>query len=145
MDFPILLNWIKLFPKLGMSGIFISIFRIFLTEFRLSKQCRPWWDAALCGVSSGSTLFAMSFFQDARHKWVKTGPVFTKLFTVIENRFCMTLKIVVKWHRWQSSRSRSCLKLMSFNIGFNDIDFFRLFVDVSGKAEVVFCWRLLQW
>ena len=22
------------------------------------KQCRPWWDAAFCGVSSGSTLFA---------------------------------------------------------------------------------------
>ena len=23
-----------------------------------SKQCRPWWNAALCGVSSGSSLFA---------------------------------------------------------------------------------------
>jgi len=70
VDSPILLNWINLFPKVGVSGIFISIFRIFLTEISLSKQRRPRWDAALCGVSSGSTLFAMSFFQDARHEWV---------------------------------------------------------------------------
>ena len=73
VDSPILLNWVNLFPKFWMSSIFISIFRIFLTEIHLSKQRRPRWDAALCGVSSGSTLFAMSFFQDARHKWVKFG------------------------------------------------------------------------
>ena len=72
VDSPILLNWINLFPKLGMSGIFISVFRIFLTEIPLSKQRRPWWDAASCGVSSGSTLFAKAFFLDARHKWVKS-------------------------------------------------------------------------
>ena len=24
----------------------------------LSKQCRPWWNAALCGISSGFSLFA---------------------------------------------------------------------------------------
>ncbi len=40
VDSPILLNWINLFPKLGMSCIFISIFRIFLTEIPLSKQRR---------------------------------------------------------------------------------------------------------
>ncbi|KAH3734350.1 hypothetical protein DPMN_040789 [Dreissena polymorpha] len=33
-------NWINLFPKLWMSSIFISIFRIFLTEIPLSKQHR---------------------------------------------------------------------------------------------------------
>ena len=71
VDSPILLNWINLFPKLGMSSIFISIFRIFLTEIPLSKQRRPWWDAASYSVSSGSTLFAKAFFLDARHKWVK--------------------------------------------------------------------------
>ena len=32
VDSPILLNWINLFPKLGMSSIFIYILRIFLTE-----------------------------------------------------------------------------------------------------------------
>ena len=26
--------------------------------FYLSKQCRPWWNAALCSISSGSLLFA---------------------------------------------------------------------------------------
>ena len=41
VDSPILLNWINLFPKLGMSSIFISIFRIFFTEIPLSKQRRP--------------------------------------------------------------------------------------------------------
>ena len=24
------------------------------------KQCRPWWDATFCGISSGSTLFAQA-------------------------------------------------------------------------------------
>ena len=24
----------------------------------LSKQCWPWWNATLCGISSGSSLFA---------------------------------------------------------------------------------------
>ena len=26
-------------------------------------QCRPWWDAAFCGISSGSTLFAQACLQ----------------------------------------------------------------------------------
>ena len=25
--------------------------------FYFNKQCRPWWNAALCGISSGSSLF----------------------------------------------------------------------------------------
>ena len=70
LDSPILLNWVTLFPNLGMSSMFISICRIFLTEIHLSKQRRPWWDAASFGVSSGSTLFGKAFFLDARHKWV---------------------------------------------------------------------------
>jgi hypothetical protein len=41
VDSPILLNWINLFPKLGMSSIFISILRLFLTEIPLGKQRRP--------------------------------------------------------------------------------------------------------
>ncbi|KAH3807451.1 hypothetical protein DPMN_135792 [Dreissena polymorpha] len=41
VDSPILLNWINLFPKLGMSSIFITIFRIFLTDIPLSKQHGP--------------------------------------------------------------------------------------------------------
>ena len=27
-------------------------------SFNLSKQCRPWWNAASCCISSGSSLFA---------------------------------------------------------------------------------------
>ncbi|KAH3857209.1 hypothetical protein DPMN_099814 [Dreissena polymorpha] len=41
VDSPIFLNMINLFPKLGMSSIFISIFRIFLTEIPQSKQRIP--------------------------------------------------------------------------------------------------------
>ena len=62
VDSPILLNWINLFSKLGMSTVFISIFRLFLTEIPSSKQRRLRWDAAACGVSSGSTSFAKPFF-----------------------------------------------------------------------------------
>ena len=34
---------------------------IFFSEgrFCISKLCRPWWNAALCGISSESSLFAM--------------------------------------------------------------------------------------
>ena len=73
VDSPILLYRIILFPKFGMSSILISIFRIFLTEILLSKQRRPWWDAASCSILSGCTLFAKAFFLDARHKWVNLG------------------------------------------------------------------------
>ena len=34
-------NWINLFKKLWMSSIFISVFRIFLTEIPVNKQRRP--------------------------------------------------------------------------------------------------------
>ena len=27
------------------------------------KLCRPWWDAAFCGISSGSTLFAQAWLS----------------------------------------------------------------------------------
>ena len=30
----------------------------YIDWFNLCKQCRPWWNAALCGISSGSSLFA---------------------------------------------------------------------------------------
>ena len=32
--------------------------------FYLSKQCRPWWNAALCGILSGSSLFAFTSIQN---------------------------------------------------------------------------------
>ena len=35
-----------------------------------SKQCRPWWDAAECGVSSRSTLFAEVCLSE--YLWKKT-------------------------------------------------------------------------
>jgi len=60
-----------------MSTIFISIFRIFHTEIPLSKQGRPWWDAAWwCHhVAShlGLRCLPRSFFLDARHKWVNSS------------------------------------------------------------------------
>ena len=35
-----------------------TLFTIRIGQTGLSKQCRPKWDAAFCGVSSGSALFA---------------------------------------------------------------------------------------
>ena len=57
MDFSIPINCTRPFPNLGVSGPFFY-FDFFKIEFPVSKQCRPWSDAAFCGVWSGSTLFA---------------------------------------------------------------------------------------
>ena len=63
--------YLNSFPKLGMSGIFISIFRIFLTEIPLSKQRQTLMRRRIMRQSHlGSTLFAKAFFLDARQKWV---------------------------------------------------------------------------
>ena len=40
----------------------------------LSKQCRYWWNAILCGISSGSSLFAeVSVYGFQFHKWLYLG------------------------------------------------------------------------
>ena len=51
MEFSIKLQTIKS----GLSSVHIQGSQV---PFYLSKQCRHWWNAALCGISSGSTLFA---------------------------------------------------------------------------------------
>ena len=45
VDASILINWKSPFPILGMSGYFVN-FILFLQDFPVSKQCRPWSDAA---------------------------------------------------------------------------------------------------
>ena len=60
-----LLVWYNMFgivhcTYVGMSGYnFFKKYCIILSEdlFYLYKQCRPWWNAAWCGNSSGSSLF----------------------------------------------------------------------------------------
>ena len=44
----------------GHKLIFPNRYYVSFSEdrFRLSKQCRPWWNAAWCGISPGSSLFA---------------------------------------------------------------------------------------
>ena len=37
--------------------------------FFLSKQCKTRWNAALCGISSGSALFAKTVSKMKRVKW----------------------------------------------------------------------------
>ena len=70
MDFPILIHWVSPFVILGVPWVFLFIFYfilffffffifvLFVIENPVSKQWRPWSDAALCGVWSGSALFA---------------------------------------------------------------------------------------
>ena len=44
--------------QLHRSSIYIFIFILFLIEISVCKQCRPWSDAAVCSIWSGSALFA---------------------------------------------------------------------------------------
>ena len=54
MEFSTIINWTGPFPCKGLLGCIFSIFIQILIENSLSKQWRPWSDAALCG----SALFA---------------------------------------------------------------------------------------
>ena len=48
MDFPIHIDTINMWlPSISFADFC----------FNISKQCRPWWNAALCCISSGSSLF----------------------------------------------------------------------------------------
>ena len=64
MDFPILFDTISMgLPILyfkGSQGNFLNVDAFSVLEgcFNLSKRCRPWGNAALCCISSGSSLFA---------------------------------------------------------------------------------------
>ena len=146
VDSPILQNWINLFPKLGMSSIFISIFRIFRTEIPLSKQCRPWWDATSCSVSSGSTLFAKAYFLDARHKWVRidikitTRVVFVKhnspFFTFIPAHQFYPPKYHDEFRVcWSLKKKQALDKIFFLNKGF--LTFFRTLADIDHICVVL--------
>ena len=52
-----LIIWMSPFVVLGVSSKCFH-FLAFFTEIPASKQCRPWSDAAFCGVWTGSALFA---------------------------------------------------------------------------------------
>ena len=67
VDASILINWKSPFPILGMSGYFVN-FILFLQDFPVSKQCRPWSDAAFW---SGLHCLPRSQKWDARLIWVK--------------------------------------------------------------------------
>jgi hypothetical protein len=87
VDSPILLKWINLFPKLGMSCIFISIFTIFLTEIPHHEASHLGLRCLLKGISLRNILNIEITIQDipnfgnkliqfrrigesTRHKWV---------------------------------------------------------------------------
>ena len=47
--------------NLGVTGYTFQkkvVFSFSEDRLCLSKQCRPWWNAAICGISSGASLFA---------------------------------------------------------------------------------------
>ena len=58
MDFPILIKWVSPLSFLGTLGVVFHCCFIF-DEFQASKQNSPRWDAAFCGVTSGTILFAV--------------------------------------------------------------------------------------
>ena len=53
VNLSILINWTSPSKNIGVSGA-----RFILIEIPVCKQCRPWSDAAFCGISFGSTLSA---------------------------------------------------------------------------------------
>ena len=68
MKFLTLINWTSPFPfEWVLGGIFHCI-QILIEHFA-SKQRWPWSEAALCGVWSGSALFAYVPQKDARLIW----------------------------------------------------------------------------
>ena len=64
MEFPIKFDTVKS----GWSIVYIEGSQVIISEkycisfsedwFCLGKQCRPWWNATICGISSGSSLFS---------------------------------------------------------------------------------------
>ena len=58
VDFSILISWTSPFVINGCQvNVFIFVMYI-MVEIHVSKQCRPWSDAAVCCVWTGSILFA---------------------------------------------------------------------------------------
>ena len=62
MDYPIYINTISMVLPIFKGVIGQKLIKWFTSVpedcFYLSKQIRPWWNATLCGISSGSSLFA---------------------------------------------------------------------------------------
>ena len=58
MEFLTTINWSSTFPILGVLGGIFHFFSQILMEDSVSKQWSTWSDTALCGVWSGSALFA---------------------------------------------------------------------------------------
>ena len=50
---------------LGMAGLFCRFYSM-VDDNPVSKLCRPWSDATLCGVWFGSALFAYSLLRGSR-------------------------------------------------------------------------------
>ena len=53
MDFPIIIIRVSPLSFVGVSGVILNFIQFF-DKSSLSKQNSPRWDAAFCGVSSGS-------------------------------------------------------------------------------------------
>ena len=66
VDSSIVIRWTSPFVILGVSGLFCRLCSISDWKNPVSKQCRPCSDATVCGVWSGSALFASDPFTEFR-------------------------------------------------------------------------------
>ena len=114
MRFPILINWTSLFPFQGLlGGIFFISIKI-STEHSVSKQWRPWSDAAYCGVWSGTTLSARvpqkgsyAYMVKSLHAWKLSSSL------ALLSRRLMGELIVHQWlSRPSAVRSPSVVKYL---------------------------------
>ena len=79
------------------------------------KQCRPWSDAAFCGVWSGSKLFAQNFVQIL---WIKTvlSEQIPELRYYLITLLCPQLWIQVSWGRISFILFIRCLLVRSLHL-----------------------------
>ena len=62
VDSSTVIFWMNPFVILGVSGLFcLFYFNSIFDKNAIIKHCRSWSDATLCGIWSGSALFAIDF------------------------------------------------------------------------------------
>ena len=57
--------------KIWTSTIYYPILIVSKNCWMSGKQCRPWWDATFCIISSGSTLFAQAWLSEYSNYFCK--------------------------------------------------------------------------
>ena len=108
--------WTGLFPIAGCLIIFVLYNGCFI-EVLVFKRCRPWSDAAFCGVWSGSALFVYYLFGRFQTKLDELFPSFPNTVYADLIDMCLSLSSYVGYCRCAVLLFCHCLFLLSCSIG----------------------------